>query len=62
MSAWTCVSCLSDLFPLVDIDDSDLHDYINCDVALLCEMNYDDMENYEFAHKLLDPFRIKAFE
>ena len=62
MSAWTCVSCLSDLFPLVDIDDSDLHNYLNDDVALLCELNYDDMENYEFADKIFDPFQIKDFE
>ena len=62
MSAWTCVSCLSDLFPLVHIDDSDLHSYLNDDVALLCELNYDDMENYEFAHKIFDPFQIQDFE
>ena len=31
---------------LGDIHDSDLHNYLNDDVALQCEMNYDDMENY----------------
>ena len=62
MSAWTCVRCLSDVFPLVDIDDSDLHNYLNYDVALLCEMNFDDVENYEFAHNIFDPLQIKDLE